>query len=238
MNIAILRSIPLAKNTREAWTSAGARIVPRKLLERYVHGNVTDDDTIFINLGIRHPIQQDKVINPLEVIQSVSRPADIRKTLGQFLPPPPEEGEPYWVKRHGYGGDGKAYYSAYSRTSPRAYTTTSDDKPWSYQLDVQRHISGLEYRVNTVGSVVVQAHRKEGHENWEWVGVEGVRKNGIIPLLKAAVEAIPHGYSSTLGWDIIVAEDKPYVLEANTSAGVNEPTARRILGIIMDRYNS
>ena len=115
MNIAVLRSIPLARDTREAWALAGVRVIPRKLIDHYVEGRRTDDNTIFINLGIRKNIQQEHVINPLEVVQSVSRPTDIRKTLDQFIPPRPQEGEAAWAKSHGFGGSGTvripAFYS-------------------------------------------------------------------------------------------------------------------------------
>ncbi len=233
--IAILRSIPLAQDTREAWASAGVRVVSRKRIDSYVSGRITDDDTLFINLGIRNHIQQANVINPLEVIESVSRPTDIREALNKFLPPPPEDGATeYWEKSHGFGGSGSTFRSSSNRDKEYDGSVRST---MGHYVDYQQHIHGTEYRVNTVGTTVVQAHTKEGHDNWEWCGLQGIRKNGIIPLLKEAIETIPYGDRSLIGWDIIVNEERPYIIEANTSAGVNAPTAARIVRVLVDRYN-
>jgi hypothetical protein len=100
--------------------------------------------------------------------------------------------------------------------------------------DVQQHVDGIEYRVTTVGDTVVQAHKKElldgvGNFVWHWVGVDGVRANGIIPLCKKALGNVPGGDYSMFGWDIIVGKDGPIVIEINTSPGVNEHTAQRIV---------
>ncbi len=105
--------------------------------------------------------------------------------------------------------------------------------------DIQRHISGDEYRVITVGDTVVQASLKHKTEqfgipvfDYEWIGVEGVRKNGIIPHIKEVVKRIPGGEQSVLGFDIIHDGSRPWTIEINTSPGVNEYTARRIVNAL------
>lgn len=212
------------------------RVIPRKHIRAYVNGERQDNDTLFINLGIRRVIRQDHVINPLEVIESVSRPTDLRNTLGRFLPPRPERGEDYWVKGHGYGGsdtfrvtpaengDGDELYG-YDRAYP------------DQRVDYQKHIQGTEYRVNTIGDTVIQAHTKEGHENWEWCGLEGIRKNAIIPMVKEAVASVPYGDRSFIGWDIIHDGRQPYILEANTSPGVGLATAQRVVDYLMANHD-
>jgi len=84
-----------------------------------------------------------------------------------------------------------------------------------------------------VGDAIVQASIKEplngvGNFNWKWVGLDGIRSNGIIPLIKSAIEDIPHWHRTIFGWDVIV-DDKPWVIEINTSPGVNDASAKRIV---------
>lgn len=207
------------------------RVIPRKFIKSYTDGERQDNDTIFINLGIRRVIRQVHVLNPLEVIESVSRPKDLRNTLGRFLPERPEEGEPYWLKGHGWGGENKTRLDNFRHEHNREY-----EQPMAF--DVQRHIEGTEYRVNTVGDTIIQAHTKEGHENWEWCGLEGIRKNGIIPMVKEAVASVPYGDRSFIGWDIIHDGTRPYILEANTSPGIGMATAQRVVNYLMANYSS
>jgi hypothetical protein len=131
------------------------------------------------------------------------------------------DGGPHWHKTSGYGGNGKIFHEE------------GDGGCRSYNGDRQTHIDGLEYRVVTVGDVIVQAFLKEhtgrvGIFNWSWVGLNGIRNKGIIPLIKAAIPNVPNWEFTIFGWDIMVS-DRPYVLEINTSPGVNNATASRIV---------
>src|SRR5690606_15520979 len=151
----------------------------------------------------------------------------LRATLdGEGMPPHECDG-PHWHKHGGFGGAGTTFHEREMDGCRQA------------DGEIQKHIEGDEYRVITVGDKVVQASRKVNvewingrhHFDYEWCGVEGVRRNGIIPLLHESVDKIPGGEMSVLGWDIIVGE-RPYIIECNTSPGVNEPTARRIVSAV------
>lgn len=229
--IHILRTIPLSLETREAWTSAGARMVPRKHIGKYFEDPPVSSNDVIINLGWRKPINHDHVWNHHESVKFVSRPDDLRKNLGDWLPPIPEIGDTAWGKDHGWQGKGKFMYYDFKEHYA--------DK----HADVQRHIDGVEYRVNSVGSKVVQAHRKIPENSsfiWQWVGVKGIDGLGFIKAIKTITDAIPYGETTILGWDWIVENDtgKPYLLEINTSAGVNAPTAHRILDVVETHHLS
>lgn len=220
-----LRSVPLSKETRDAWHVSGVRFVRRTRtpgqIARIVEGNGYEAILNLGTVGNMGYISDSPVWNPDSVVRAVSKTHRLRQTLdGEGMPPLDDSG-PHWHKSGGWGGSGVHYCS----------------KPCGIGgEEVQKHIEGTEYRVITVGDAIVQAMVKEDLEwkngrhsfTWTWVGVKGVSKNGIIPLLKAAVDAIPNGDRAMLGWDVI-ANTKPYILECNTSPGVNAATARRIL---------
>jgi hypothetical protein len=160
------------------------------------------------------------VFNSRDAIRAISSPSGLRRTLNDYIPNSNNNG-PHWHKSNGFGGVGKTFHEQ------------KDLGCSSYSGDTQSHINGIEYRVLTVGDVVVQAARKERIDDsfnfeWTWVGVDGIRSNGIIPHIKSAIENIPDWLYTVFGWDIIVG-DRPYVLEINTSPGVNEHTAKRIV---------
>lgn len=225
ISLMVLRSIPLSKETRDAWYSANCHIIRRSkhnsraLLQSINAGNRRG----LINLGnldLDLSILNVPVFNSANSIRSISSPLALRRTLNDFIPPSSTTG-PHWHKSGGFGGRGKAYHKEQVRECALL------------RGDVQKHIEGQEYRVITVGDVVVQAHRKEqlegvGNFDWNWCGVDGVRTNGIIPTIKDAVTSIPDWQYTVFGWDVIVA-DRPYVIEINTSPGVNEATAKRIV---------
>lgn len=236
MKILAVRSVPLSRETREAWNSAGVRFLRRtrrladmpRIVQRYGYDAV-------LSLGNLEGIPECGVprFNSDETIRAVSRTAALRRTLDddgadtRFMPPLVHEQNPgpHWHKNGGWGGAGVVYHDQF-------YEGCAE---WG-SPELQRHIDGDEYRVVTVGDKVVQASRKinvewingRHHFDYEWCGVKGVSRNGIIPLLHEAVALIPGGEQSVLGWDIIVGE-RPYIIECNTSPGVNEPTARRIV---------
>ena len=61
------------------------------------------------------------------------------------------------------------------------------------------------------------------------MGIDGIASNGIIPHIKSAITDIPNWEFTVFGWDIIVGRNKPYVIEINTSPGVNNASAQRIV---------
>lgn len=235
--IYINRSIPLSNVSRDAWRNAGAIILSRSPVKSKRQLDKGKEDDIIINLGIG-PLHLwgMTTYNEHESVRSVITPAALRETLGNLIPPWPNVGEEAWWKGPGYGGHNK-YRGVNTATGHLEHLMT---KSW----DVQKHIEGIEYRVVTVGNVVVQAHRKDNRTEiddslmflWNWVGVKGVSNNGIIPLVKKAVELIPNGDFSMFGWDIIVSEGRPYIIEGNSSPGVNNTTAKRIVGQIVRNH--
>ncbi len=228
----LLRTVPLAKKTRDAWKEAGVRIVKRKNIASYFkEGNPED---VIINLGWRKQPAYDNVWNHADTVKAVSRPLDLRETLGNsLLPPYPEKGDGFWIKQPGMGGKGKVFV----QPAPLL------DVPSGLKGDVQKHIIGREYRVNTVSDRIVQAHVKHGDVingfEWEWCGVKGIAETGIISRTKSALDLIPYSETAILGWDWIIEDGTgtPYLLEINTSAGVNAATAQRIVDVIQNCYN-
>jgi hypothetical protein len=164
------------------------------------------------------------VFNPPELIRRISAPPALRNSLGEFLPPEGIRG-PHWHKRGGFRGSGTEFHEGTQGICP------------IMPGDTQKHIEGDEFRVITVGEQVVQASKKSGtppHFEFEWVGVQGVSQNGIIPLLHAATAALEGSSRAIIGWDVKVGSDKPYILEANTSPGVNDATANRIVAAVKE----
>lgn len=231
MTVLINRSIPLSQETRNAWTSVGAIILPRNNRRRERIVSRIEEDDVVIHLGAAPPMgRPSRVYNERNSINAIRFPHALRRTLPNLIPPPPVDGEAFWIKRIGQHGSGVTFYNG--RVRPRI----------GPQEDIQRHIEGTEYRVITVGELVVQATRKENvtwqdgrHSfDWRWIGVDGIRQvRGAIPLVKRAVEAVPNGDRTVIGWDIIQGDDRCYIIEANSSPGVNEATARRIVNAVL-----
>ena len=233
MSILGVKSIPLMKETNRAWKTVPAfYFADRKRSWASIrqHANSRGYEAL-INLGsvnLDTAAINIPVYNSADTIRAISTPTALRRTLGDFIPPVSMDGGPHWHKRGGYGGEGKVFHDE-GDGGCRYW----DQPGW----DRQEHIEGPEFRVVTVGEKVVQAARKgarrtkrNGRNDFEytWIGVEGVKKGGFIPLLKEAVGQIPGGDMSIIGWDMLSSVDGPFIIEANTSPGVNEATANRI----------
>ncbi len=226
----ILRSIPLQKETRNAWRSAGCTLITRSAI-RHWNGFTTSKSIgkwgALINLG-NLDVSLNHITCPIfnihDTIRAISTPIALRRTLNDYIPVASYAG-PHWHKGKGYGGKDKIFHK-------------SDCKDKHIiASDLQQHINGKEFRVVTVGDVVVQAARKEPHNgivgkfDWYWVGIDGIRTNGIIPHVKSAITNIPNWEHTVLGWDIIVDNNSNdvFTIEINTSPGTNDHTAQRII---------
>lgn len=234
MTVLINRSIPLSKESRDAWRNANAIVLSRRPLKRDSQlSAIPQEERVVVNLGIADDISGNVRFNSRRSVRSVLTPAAIRRTLPELVPPWPYDGQDFWFKGPGQHGDNKLFVD-------KEQDFKQPPEAWPLGWDAQVHVAGTEYRVITVGPVVVQAHRKTRDDSkrgflWEWVGVQGIRKGGIIPLVKKAVEAVPDGDFTVIGWDLIVGEDRPYIIEANSSPGVNDATAERIVSAISNR---
>lgn len=231
MTVFVNRSIPLSQESRDGWIRAGAIVLSRNNVRRsrQLAGQPANQaeptSMVLLNLGLADDVPWDGIVyNVGDSVRSVLAPAAIRRTMPDLIPPRTPI-EPCWGKMPGQHGEGKHFY-------PNGMSTDDEDSFSRQGCDIQKHIEGTEFRVITVGNLVVQASRKNapvnGVRDWTWVGVGGIKQNGIIPLLKRAVELVPNGTRTVFGWDVIVA-DRPYIIEANSSPGVNDSTARRII---------
>jgi len=223
-SILLIRSVPLSKQTRQAWKNAGGTFRRRGTNKIWLDSFKFDAVLNLGSLGEEWDRVPVPVYNMPESILAVSHPKALRRLLNDWLPDNSVSGS-HWHKHGGFGGSGVVFHD----------TRTSECD--GSNGDTQRHIVGDEYRIISVGNKIVQASRKHGsHSNfeWEWIGVEGVNKNGIIPFLKKAIEQVPNGGRTVFGWDVIHDGSQPYILECNTSPGVNEASALRIVNAIKE----
>jgi len=221
MKMLLLRSIPLASSTKDAWRSVGVEIVRRR--DHHKFAELARKADAVINAGnLEENLANGRIFNSRDAIRAISSPMALRRTLHDYIPDLDYSG-PHWHKPGGWGGKNKVFHSQ------------GEDGCERFDGDIQRHISGTEYRVITVGATLVQASRKDrdadypvGQFDWHWVGLDGIRDSGIISHIKSATQEIPDWPDTVFGWDVILA-DKPYVIEINTSPGVNEASANRIV---------
>ncbi len=219
----------LERSTNVAWkTVPGFYFIDRKRSAASVRDHVSSRkyDAV-INMG-RLDVDFSRSIgtlfNSTDTIRAVSSPRALRRTLADFLPHERDD-VAHWHKTGGFGGSGALFH-------PNACNG-------GYKGDTQEHLTGKEYRIVTVGESVVQASlkgaRRTKHNGrndfaYTWVGVQSIKKTGIIPLLKGAVGKVPGGDRSVFGWDVLLTKgDGPFVLECNTAPGVNDATAKRII---------
>ena len=228
MSIIGVKSIPLERATNIAWkTVPNFWFIDRKRSWESTlrHINTTNYKAV-LNLGsidLRTDAIATVVFNRIQTIKAISSPTALRRTLGAFIPESTTS-HPHWHKRGGFGGRGARFCRG--NCAP------------GLGGDIQRHIEGTEYRIVTVGNNIVQASRKGDRRTkqngandfvYTWIGINSIRKSGIIPVLKEAIEEIPDGERSVLGWDVLHDGSKPWILEANTCPGVNASTAKRII---------
>lgn len=221
MSILIVRSIPLSRETQDAWRSQGARFL-RRSRDPNAYRQYTGYFDHVLNLGNSSlTVDHARLWNKPTTVQTLTSPRKSREQLHDLLPPVPRNSShPAWHKRAGRGGSGKIFYP---EGTPRPTFCSCHNCDW------QEHIEGTEYRVNTVGSRVVQVHERTGQNGartYTWRGLTGTPRS-VKRLARTAASRFPH---SVLGWDIILdREGRAYVLEGNTSSGINLSTAERIV---------
>ena len=228
MKALIIRSIPLTTDTISVWHTQETKFL-RRTRDAFVSDKIGRWFDVIINLGnVDLSSNHAYIINHPDTIKAASAPKALRNSLNDFLPLENNNG-PHWHKGKGFAGDDKIYHE-------NACSVIYPSK------DVQAHINGQEYRILTCGNKIIQAAKKDNRFSYgygvpsdfkyEWIGVEGVRKGGFIPLLRGAVELLPGGEDSFIGWDIIHDGEKPYIIEANFSPGVNEHTVKRLFNAL------
>lgn len=225
-NFLVIKCIPLSETTRSAWREAGCTILPRKYGTN-IPENYANEHNVIINLGngeLRVPNPEDHIIfNHPDTVWKTYSALVLRETLGNDFVPPYTIKGPHWHKNPGHKGKGKIFHE-----DIRGECAILSG-------DSQQHINGIEYRIITVGDSIVQAFVKESNASdpfdfyYSWVGVNGVKSDGFIPLIKSALEQIPDYNHSIFGVDVIHDGNRPWIIEINTSPGVNGFTANRIV---------
>jgi hypothetical protein len=228
-----IRSITLSEESSQAWKAAGCYFPRReRTMQQMLDLYVRNESDFIINLGHtafnpsdedlnRRGIIPDNLFNIGRNIRPLVRPGTTRELLGDLLPPYPVESDvfaiDYWVKAPGAKGKGKVL--------TRGHELPKIPKEW----DLQVHIKGQEYRVITVDDTVVQVnerHGDNGDRSYEWVGVTAAPR-AVKQVAKDAARKLEG--RNVIGWDIILENDKAYVLEGNSCPGMNDATAKRIL---------
>jgi len=235
VKILAVRSIPLADDTVAAWREAA------KLCDIELRFLRRDDEAVsrlykyapnygaVLNLGNTafNDRRVDSVVfNPPEVVKTLNSPRAIRLSpLSIMLPPAVKLGgipvhEKVWFKDKGFHDDNKEFFEKVDDYRLMRMATET--------CDFQKHIDGTVYRIVTVGDRVVQASINRDRE-YQWVGVNDLPR--VLKLAsKYAVSLLPEKNRTFIGWDFIMeTDDDVYLLEGNTSPGVNVATAERIL---------
>ena len=228
----MVRSIPLALTTRDAWKANDAVFALRtsddERIKRIAH------DAPIINLGSSQCMIEG-IWNEARVVEPLLTPQESSNLLGTLMPSGGYEGPGYyWLKGAGRGGANKE--KLFIRNVQEFYELLSRAQ-WM-EGDVQQHIDGQEYRVITVGNKVVQVTRRDGghlaaDRVYTWVGVSDAPHNVKVVARDAASRLAND--KTIIGWDVITDDslgDYAYILEGNSCPGVNVATAGRILDAV------
>jgi hypothetical protein len=156
-------------------------------------------------------------------IRMIRSPSAMRSNFGDLMPELPAlDDSNWWLKSYGRAGTGNTHYTNFT------YGDLISDGELAGGVDAQVHIDGYEYRVTTVGDRIVQQHVRTGVDpdrSYQWINADSLPK-GVRPMVKEAAARIP-GHN-VVSWDTIVS-DKPYILEGNSSPGINVATAQRVV---------
>ena len=233
MSTMTIRSVTLSEESSQAWKRANCYFpkrerTPNEMLDLYV----TNESDFILNLGNTEFDPSDEDLESREIdaqcvfnigrnIRPLVRPGSTRVLLGEMVPPYPLPSSvftiEYWIKAPGAKGKGK--------TLVQGHELPQIPNDW----DLQVHIKGAEYRVITVDDSVVQVSARHGENNdrsYEWVGVTDSPR-AVKQAAKNAARKLEG--RNVIGWDIILDNEKAYILEGNSCPGMNEATAKRIL---------
>lgn len=232
--ILLHRSIRVSSNTKQAWKDNDVYFTAPDRTNDWVKRKVLSGELeAFINYGnkdlaIFTTPEQTPVYNNGPSV--VTRLIDVEATRAYFndlMAPRSGQGEFVWAKETGRAGQGK-------RKVP---TESLDLDSLNYWED---HVVGTEYRIITTGNKRVQQFIRSGDNNariYKWLPMQRL-PDSTKRTIKLATERLPK--RSIIAWDIIDASETgggSYILEGNTSPGVNRNTARRILDQIRKDNN-
>lgn len=234
MSFLVVQTIPLSRDTRDALKSYSGVIARRDRTAYDIGQLVRESDYEFVlSMGLSPLSVTDwglntPLYNPMEVIFRTVTPGKMRTNFPEFLPPRLDGDVLYpvqgWVKGPGQHGQNKVL-RLYERPSTERLGTN-----W----DTQVHIEGDEYRVILVNDKVVQSFMRVDRNNdptdreYSWVGV--VNLDPEVKKRAKQFASVLGEYNFVLGLDIIRSRDGVvYILEANSSPGLNEATAGRVV---------
>ena len=229
MRAMMVRSIPLALNTRDAWKDSGAVFARRTSDDERIK-QIAYDAPI-INLGSSQCMIEG-IWNEARVVEPLLTPEASSNLLGRLMPSGGYEGPGYyWLKGAGRGGANKE--KRFVR-NVQEHTAMLRSAAWM-EGDVQLHVDGQEYRVITVGNKVVQVMARDDvidqQREYRWVGVSDAPW-AAKDIAREASRKLSSD-KTIIGWDVIIHDNgHAYILEGNSCPGVNEATANRILNAV------
>lgn len=226
MSTIAVRSVRLSTQTTDAWKEGGVYFARRgRSTEEIMRLGYTN----VINLGKSDFAPTDipdgvRVWNHGNDISKLIWPGSARVILNDLMPPRPIDfPADVWIKAPGAAGRGKfRKHVDHPLVLP---------KEWDWQT----HIEGQEYRLITVGHVVVQdfyRHGLNGEREYEWLRMRDTPTQ-LKEMAREAARRIPG--DNIIAWDMVDGPDGPFIFEGNTCPGVSAPTVRRIMDIIDPR---
>ena len=227
MSFLLVRSIPLGRSTMSAWRSVGGVFAERDWHRQpwmYLDDMALGHEFV-LNLGNRNlsSLESRKVMNQYPDIHRLTTPGGTRRLMPDLLPR--QTPGQVWVKAPGRAGEGKFLVE------------TDEPLVLPQDWDWQEHIVGQEYRIITVGHRIVQdslRYGENGHREYVWTPMGRVPTE-VKEVARTAARTVRG--SNVIAWDVIApaAGGGAYILEGNTSPGMSEPTARRIVDEIRGR---
>jgi hypothetical protein len=161
------------------------------------------------------------VFNGSTIVNKLLYPDATREWLGDYMAPQTNDSEYIWEKGYGRGGSNKIKHR-------RSEINVDNLRYW------EDHVDGPEYRVITVNDKIVQQFARFGDlrdRTYTWIPrerlPERLRKRVRNSTRRLTNEIAPH---SAIAWDVIWNPEvqRAFILEGNTSPGMNRFTAARI----------
>jgi len=223
----MVRSIPLSRDTRDAWKDAGAMFARRERNDTEIQ-RIADGRPI-INLGSSTLGLTSNVWNEADNIAPLLTPASSRVVFNDLMPTDEWIGPDfYWSKAPGRGGNGKQRYYLNDK---QGHNVIKSDSDWN-EGDIQLELVGQEYRVITVQDKVVQVMKRSGtngSRTYEWLGVKAAPSH-VKDVARKAADRL--NGRNIIGWDVVEWYGRAYIFEGNSCPGVNAATASRILDAV------